>query len=78
MKIKVDIIEVERYPDYELDVVEHYGIFTVEVEKETLNRWDAAINQYNEVQKEIEEVYKSREMELWEKRTQEKIAELRK
>lgn len=59
MKVKVDITENERYPDFEIDIASRKGLYTIEVKKEVFDRWNTAIGQYNQVQREIREIYES-------------------
>lgn len=59
MKVKVDITESERYPDFEIDISSRNGLFTIEVEKEVFDRWNTTIEQYDQVQREIKEIYES-------------------
>lgn len=55
----IGIDKDERYPDYSIiNNPQPRHDTMIEVDKETLARWDAAIAAYNAVQREMEDLYK--------------------
>lgn len=52
--MKVTIMETEQYPFFRIE--ENQGKWSIEVSDETLERWKRVMEEFWEVQKEMEEV----------------------